>query len=162
MRQHKSITERFFAKVAKPPNPDGCWEWTGNKPMSYGHFKMMPKCTIKAHRFSYLFHIGKIPLGMMVCHSCDNPACVNPAHLWLGTHQDNMDDMKAKKRQPGGAGPAGERCGRSVLTERQVLDIRDRSAKGTSYTSLAADYDVSKGCIAAIIQRRTWKHIPIA
>ena len=87
--------QRFWDKVEKT---DGCWVWTASKNrQGYGYFRFDGKMR-KAHRMAWLFAIGEIPEGMMVCHSCDNPSCVNPEHLWLGTGQDNMDDMNTKGR----------------------------------------------------------------
>jgi hypothetical protein len=94
--------QRFWAKVAKG---DGCWEWTGcrHHQWRYGHFRKEGK-NVQAHRFSWeLAHGRPVPDGMMVCHSCDNPPCVNPAHLFLGTAKDNVRDMLSKGRGRSGA-----------------------------------------------------------
>jgi hypothetical protein len=92
-----SHLERFMRKVVKG---DGCWLWTGAPAQwGYGQFGMANKHWL-AHRVSWFFHNGPIPDGMFVCHRCDVPLCVNPDHLFLGTHQDNMDDMRAKRRHP--------------------------------------------------------------
>lgn len=89
--------ERFFINVNKT---DTCWIWMGAKnPQGYGSFYTGSR-SVGAHRFSWELEKGEIPDGMFVCHMCDNPACVNPAHLWLGTHQQNMEDMKNKDRRP--------------------------------------------------------------
>jgi len=87
--------KRFWDKVEKT---DGCWLWTASKSEDgYGYFRFDGGMR-KAHRMSWLFTNGEIPEGMFVCHSCDNPSCVNPEHLWLGTNQDNQDDMNEKGR----------------------------------------------------------------
>src|SRR3990167_1003780 len=97
--RRKSLEGVFLNKVNKTEN---CWLWTGAcDTFGYGHFGKLcpPKVKmVKAHRFSYELHKGKIPEGMCVLHSCDTPPCVNPKHLWLGTKKDNMIDMIKKKR----------------------------------------------------------------
>ncbi len=90
------VEDRFWALVEKT---DYCWEWKGYREDGrYGHFAVTPKDKQGAHRVAYQIKHGAIPKGMEVCHTCDNPGCVRPDHLFLGTHQDNMDDMKAKDR----------------------------------------------------------------
>ncbi len=92
---------RFWTKYAESGIED-CWEWlAGRNRRGYGKFKMRRK-TRPAHRVAYEMHIGPIPDGILVCHRCDNPGCVNPAHLFLGTAQDNMSDKVAKNRQSKG------------------------------------------------------------
>ena len=94
-KQFGRPVSRFWANVQKT---NGCWEWTGGKHApGYGRLFVATK-EMRAHRFSWLIHNGRIPDGLFVCHKCDNPNCVNPEHLFLGTHQDNMDDMVAKGR----------------------------------------------------------------
>lgn len=97
----RSILSRFWDKVAVRER--GCWEWEGaHTTKGYGLFSITQTTTKKkvwqAHRLSWIIHHGPIPDGLMVCHDCDNPSCVNPAHLFLGTAQDNMDDMLRKGR----------------------------------------------------------------
>lgn len=95
------IEERFWAHVSIG-GPDECWEWNGGAGKGYGSFTIClpkPRTTIRPYRFSWEMHNGPIPKGLFVCHACDNPPCVNPAHLWLGTNADNMNDKIRKGRQ---------------------------------------------------------------
>ena len=92
--------ERFLDKVALPAHLHDCWEWEGAKTRGgYGNFQANRRYN-RAHRFSYEHFIGPIPSKVLVLHSCDNPACINPTHLWLGTQADNMQDMAVKERTP--------------------------------------------------------------
>ena len=103
------------------------------------------------HRLVYEQEHGPIPKGMVIMHTCDNPPCINPEHLRLGTHQDNIADCVNKGRQPRGVINA-----KAKLTEQQILDIRNSTAKAKD---LAIDYEVTKGHIYKIKSRRFWKHI---
>lgn len=95
-RNKRPIKDRFMEKVKLMPS--GCWEWQASKKKKgYGRFKVQD--FQHAHRFSYHIFKGNIPKGMLVCHKCDNPSCVNPAHLWLGTYSDNINDCYAKGRR---------------------------------------------------------------
>lgn len=140
--KHFDPVESFNAKVVRSDN--GCIDWVGATIKDgYGMMKVNGK-SILAHRFSYEMSHGKIPEGMLVCHSCDNPRCVNPEHLFLGSHQDNMDDMISKRRDHKSC---GEGHGRAKLSKEQVSEIRK---SGETYRTLAAKFHVSKSQIGNI------------
>src|SRR4051812_35486281 len=183
------IIYRFNSYVKKPTTEDGCWIWTGNILKSgYGRFGV-ERAGIRAHRFAYRLWVGEIPESKpFILHDCpdrDNRACVNPEHLWAGTHEDNMRDMIEKGTQATGdrvcmrkypyKRPFGERNGSktkpesvlkgeqialSVLTENSVREIRRSYVKGkVSLEQLAALYGVSFSAVSRVIRRQTWKHV---
>lgn len=157
LRRHVSgpPIERFEASVEKS---DGCWLWLG-APQSQGYGEMLINGRhYLAHRLSYELFKGPIPEGLEVCHECDNPPCVNPDHLFLGTHRDNMRDM-AQKGRAAIAGPAGERHGMSKLTVSDVREIRQRAAIGHSYRQLAEAFGVDSTNISLIVRRKAWKAV---
>lgn len=145
--------ERFWRKVDKR-GPDDCWEWVGSLSVrDYGRMKVCGKL-VQAHRLSYEIANGAIPDGIFVCHKCDNPKCVNPSHLWLGTHRDNMQDARRKGRQyaPGARIGEGNPC--SKLTWGEVREIR--AARGRTQLSLAREYNVSQGRISSVRLGKSW------
>jgi hypothetical protein len=158
MSNTKPITVRFFAKVEKSDRHDGCWNWTASdNGYGYGQFAMFPGKIIRAHRFSYLFHVGGIPDNLCVLHRCDNRRCVNPSHLFLGTRADNLYDMIAKGREKLRNPRPGKSNGSNTkLTEP---DVREILASAASYSSLASQFHVSYSLIAAIKTNRAWKHL---
>ena len=148
---------RFWSYVDKPDNPNACWMWTGCKTSyGYGVLSVNGKHT-RAHRFAYELLVGPIPEGMFVCHHCDNPACVNPVHLFLGTPQDNTRDMIAKKRDGHGVTRAAEDHPMAKLTWAQVEEIRRLRAAGHSLQQLSDMFDVTMANISYIALFQTWK-----
>lgn len=142
-------------------NPiSACWEWTGSKRNGYGRMIVGSRTdgtrrSMSAHRVSYEIVYGEIPEGMEVCHKCDNPSCVNPNHLFLGTRQDNIDDRERKGRN---VFFVGEEQPRAKLTKKAVKDARwERAYKGTSFQMLADRYGVSKKTMMNAIKGVTWK-----
>lgn len=143
---------RFVANLKF--SPSGCWDWTSYKrgPNGYGGFCSNQE-KYYAHRASWLIHCGEIPEGMHVLHRCDNRSCVNPEHLFLGTHAENMADMAAKGRN---RTPVlrGKAHGAAKLTEDDVRAIR--AAKGVTLQYLADKYGVANGHIHRIRSGKVW------
>jgi hypothetical protein len=140
--------ERFNKYWSADPET-GCWEWKAYKlPRGYGLFRMSTQRRILAHRAIWELKKGKIPEGLCICHKCDNPGCVNPDHLFIGTHKDNSVDMKNKGRNPW-----GEKSHLSKLRLAQVEEIR--KAPGT-HEKIALDYGVDRATIGYIKRGDTW------
>jgi hypothetical protein len=129
----------------------GCWIWPGSKDRDgYGLTKLDGK-TARAPRVAYVLTYGPIPQGLEVLHRCDNPACCNPSHLFLGTQKNNYDDAKSKDRHS-----RGERNGCSKLNPAQVLAIR---ADRRRQIDVAADYGIRQSTVSEIKQRHRWSHL---
>ena len=111
---------------------------------------------IRAHRLSYLCFRGDIPAGLSVLHKCDTRTCINPEHLWIGTHRDNTQDMLRKGR---GGHLCGERASRAKLNARQVVEIRKRYGEGESQAELSRAFRVSGPSIHGIVNGIYWKHL---
>lgn len=155
-----SEADRFWSKVRPEPG-DGCWLWTGSTVRGYGSFRLTRRGSeriargVKAHRWSWEAHYGPIAAGLHVCHRCDVPRCVNPAHLFLGTALENQRDCKAKGRVPKGARRAGAK-----LTDDAVREVRSRyAAGGVSQDALAAEMGVSQEAIGRVLRGKTWNHV---
>lgn len=140
--------KRFYAKVRKTPS---CWDWTACKDKDgYGFFKLNGKQE-KAHRVAYVLKHGSIPVGTLICHTCDNPSCVNPDHLFAGSQQENLHDMVIKGRST-----STEKNPASKLTSNDVAEIRFKFDSGKSQTVLSKEYNVSQAQISRIVTNRAW------
>lgn len=149
--------KRFWLKVDKTKD---CWEWTACKDRGgYGIFGYSKHKNVKAHRMSWSLAHGDIPEGLLVCHHCDNPSCVRPNHLFLGTLKDNAYDMIRKGRK---VVLKGEELSFAKLTERQVRTIKELwSKKVCTRKQLEEIFNVAKTTVYTITTGTTWKHINI-
>jgi hypothetical protein len=156
-RARGTIEERFFRHIEKT---DGCWLWTGRLVgKGYGSLGMGGKGAKHklSHRLSYEIHHGEIPDGMVVMHKCDNPRCVNPNHLEVGTQSQNIKDAFARGRKLNlPSGLKGESHGASKLNNASVINIRESTL---SIAELAKLYGVSNTAIERVRARKTWRHI---
>lgn len=158
LRRVTPISDRFWSKVQKT---DGCWVWIGkiNHRWGYGYMSRgrAHEGQVRPHRLSWELNVGPIPLGMLVCHRCDNRACVRPEHLFLGSQADNMQDAKSKGRLKGGT-VSGERHGRALLTWGQVRTMRAANkTTGIGCRRLSRKYGVSESTITAILNGHHWR-----
>lgn len=144
-----------FASRYEPEPMSGCWLWISSVTEDgYGRMWFSGK-EVRAHRHSWELVNGIVPEGLVVMHKCDNPSCVNPDHLALGTVAENRADCVGKRRQA-----RGERQGLAKLTATQVLEIRTRFSAGeTRISSLAVDYAVSTFAIRCVVNRSCWRHL---
>lgn len=145
--------ERFWHFVEKSEN---CWLWTGRVQQTgypYGVMQIgRPAKSTLAHRFSWALHNGEIPSGVCVCHRCDNPRCVNPAHLFLGTMADNCHDRDRK-----GRAATEERHPRAKITKEHARSIYQRASLGERHRLLAVEFGISRAAIYAIARGQTWR-----
>lgn len=147
-----SLAERFWAKVNRRES-DECWEWQGSRlPAGYGRIAIGGRRNQYAHRLSYELHHGVMPDGMWVLHRCDNPPCVNPAHLYLGTPSANMQDCAGR--------------GRSSLAVLRPADVRriracraDLTASPAALERMAHDLRVTPETIENVLSGHTWSHV---
>jgi HNH endonuclease len=147
---YNNVAHRFESKYIPEPN-SGCWLWTGAVGGGgYGQFWLGGK-QVLAHRAAYELFVQRPPSDQAICHACDNPLCVNPAHLFVGTRADNSADMVAKNRQA-----KGEQFARSGLSAETVRLILSSSLPDTEW---AARLGVTKGTINHIRHRRNWRHV---
>ncbi len=173
-RKKDPVTE-FWNRVIKGSSEDDCWDWSGAR-FDNGYARASCGPEMYAHRLSYITNVGPIPEGLQVLHSCDNPPCTNPRHLFIGTPQDNTDDMWSKGRanppKPGfrlgipHSTPEkmrGEMNGNSKLSEADILEIRRRykriSYKKSNTKELADEFGVCCNCIRDVIKGKRWNHV---
>lgn len=149
-----TLVARFWKKVQKT---ESCWLWTASK-TDFGYGQIYggekPTIVIGAHVLSWIIHHGAIPDGKCVLHNCpggDNPACVNPAHLWLGTKKQNTRDMVSKGRFVHGR--------RYKLGDNTALKIRDRFNEGARIFELTSEFNVARTTIHCIVTRRSYRHL---
>lgn len=148
VRGHSCLTGPivFWERIPTHLPPDVCWEWTGvTSPWGYGKFG-----NNTAHRVMFEHHNGPIPSGLLICHHCDNPPCCNPAHLFLGTPKDNMQDMVRK----------GRNVDRRKITPEDATAIRTAHASGTSTRELAERYGLVPDHIFNIVRGKRWANVP--
>lgn len=174
----RPLPERFWECVNRD-GPHGCWVWTAWRDRhGYGHIFRgghRHAGSVRAHRFSWELHYGAIPNGLHVLHHCDNPPCVRPDHLWLGTQRDNNEDRHNKGRSRGGSRPVvtwqqqhperilrGVQIATAKLTDARVLEMRRRyAAGGVSYKTLARENGISKATCAEILTGKIWRHVTL-
>lgn len=170
VRKLTAAEPRFWAKVNKN-GPNGCWDWFGaHDKFGYGTIyvgKDAPQSRMKAHRFSWELHNGPIPEGIEVCHNCpggtDRPCCVNPEHLFLGTHKENMHDSISKGRavMPPPNQVRGETNGLATFTDAQVIALREEfAASDMKIAPFARKHGVPMTTMWRIIRRKNWTHLP--
>ena len=149
LRKRKAV-EKVFNSYKVRVDESGCMIWAGGKSHGYGRMRVREvwgSTPVYAHRVSYLLAKGPIAKGLNVCHTCDNPSCVNPGHLFLGTQKDNLDDMTKKNRQA-----SGEKNGMASITDDSVMKIRSLAATGTKQYTIADMFGISQAQVSRIIR----------
>lgn len=142
----------FWSKI-QIAGEDECWNWLGCSIRGYGCITFQ-YITYRANRIAYFLSRNKDPNELVICHTCDNPSCCNPKHLWAGTMADDTQDMVAKGRSS-----KGSKHHNTQFTNTQVRRIRKQSARGETQMALAEQYDVAQSTIHCIVNRKTWAHI---
>lgn len=163
MHINPTFVKHFWEYVTPTENPNSCWLWAGYRNRS-GYGQVSAHCKhMLAHRVSWEIHHGPVPDGLFVLHHCDVPSCVNPDHLWLGTHTDNMRDMSKKQRHGSTTHPECRLRGSdhpvSKLTNKDVRQIRALASTPITISELSRRYGVTRAVIRGIIRREGWKHV---
>ncbi len=157
-RTDQEIIDDFWARV-NIAGPDECWEWQGCLRNGYGKMRVRGQW-IGTHTFSLTLKLGALPPGALTCHHCDNPPCCNPAHLYAGSHQDNVDDCVRRKRNNA---QKGEARYNAKLTNQDIMEIRATYSKygknGASGQALADKFGVGKMTISRIARGVNWKSV---
>lgn len=153
--------ERFWSKTSL--GETGCMEWTGSRfRTGYGRFRLKGR-TQSAHRVAYELSVGPIPDGMLICHRCDNPPCVNPDHLFVGTKSDNAADMIRKGRHWIVTDPSRRRTGadahRATLTVDAVRTVFVLRREGLSQRAIAKSVGTTQGHVSRILNGKTWPEV---
>lgn len=152
----RSVPQDFHRRV-RSGAPDECWPWLGSlNTCGYGNVRYQGRSYI-AHRLAYELATGNAPGEARVCHTCDNPPCCNPAHLFLGTQAENIADCIAKGRF---RSHRGENHNLARLTETQVLEIRRLRADGWPHKAIAERFAITTNHVSMICRRRIWTHLP--
>lgn len=151
--------DRFWERVDRR-GPDDCWEWQSYiNDSGYGITRGRKNKAFRAHVMAYEFTYGPVPGNMFVCHKCDNRACCNPAHLFVGTPADNVRDMVEKGRVARDTGRRGELHGMSKVTDEGVREMRELARDGLSYAELGRRYGISDVQVSRIVRRMCWNHL---
>lgn len=155
------LAQRLWSRVDSSGGSDACWPWTGHARHNFGYGNIGDENgrNENTHRVAWRLTNGPIAKGMCVLHACDNPACCNPAHLFLGTQAQNLADMTAKGRRLSTNRVKGERNWASKLTAEDVREIRRLRAEGLGPTEIAARFGVTRSAVKAVVARRTWAHV---
>jgi hypothetical protein len=153
--RNKPIEQRFLSKAVFCP-PSDCLLWLGGYDHEgYGMFCDETGATRKAHKTAYRLFVSDIPKGLHILHRCDNRACVNPTHLYAGTHQQNMEDKRTRGRS---ARHIGSKHPRAKLTEQRVAEIRSKVSQGFLHREIASEYGISRPTVSDIISHKSWRH----
>ena len=146
----------FKPDDANAPSIGYCWEWTKDTSHDYGRITFGRNLRVRVHRVAYQSVYGSIDSSLAVCHKCDNPVCLRPSHLFLGTQSDNNADARQKKRHAYGA-----RHGHAKLREADVRQIRQMGKEGCKGRTLASQFGISPATVCNILKRKIWKHVSL-